>query len=213
MRFADVKNDLAFRKIFGNENKTEILISFLNAILAFENERKIVSIQLMNPFQIPRLHNGKVSILDLKATDKEGRTFIVEMQVGDLEGFGKRILYYVSKSYSDQIQLGEQYRDLKPIIFIGILDFVFSENPNYISRHQIRDVETSEHILKDIDFNFIELPKFNKTIEEAKSLSDKWIFFIKNAENLTVIPNNIEDIGLQLAYEEANMSTWSREEM
>ena len=30
MQFADIKNDIAFRKIFGNENKKEILISFLN---------------------------------------------------------------------------------------------------------------------------------------------------------------------------------------
>ena len=34
MKFADVKNDVAFRKIFGNENRKEVLISFLNAILA-----------------------------------------------------------------------------------------------------------------------------------------------------------------------------------
>jgi hypothetical protein len=31
MKFVDVKNDVAFRNIFGNEKKTEILISFLNA--------------------------------------------------------------------------------------------------------------------------------------------------------------------------------------
>ena len=29
MRFVDVKNDIAFRKIFGNENKSEIIISFI----------------------------------------------------------------------------------------------------------------------------------------------------------------------------------------
>jgi len=28
MKFVDIKNDIAFRKIFGNENKKEILISF-----------------------------------------------------------------------------------------------------------------------------------------------------------------------------------------
>ncbi len=29
MKFVDVKNDVAFRKIFGNENKKIILISFI----------------------------------------------------------------------------------------------------------------------------------------------------------------------------------------
>lgn len=33
MRFVDVKNDVAFRKIFGDENKKVILISILNAVL------------------------------------------------------------------------------------------------------------------------------------------------------------------------------------
>ena len=41
MEFADVKNDVAFRKIFANENKKDILISFLNAILGFENKNRI----------------------------------------------------------------------------------------------------------------------------------------------------------------------------
>ena len=32
MKFVDVKNDIAFRKVFGNENRKESLISFLNGI-------------------------------------------------------------------------------------------------------------------------------------------------------------------------------------
>ncbi|MBT4605991.1 MAG: transposase, partial [Thiotrichales bacterium] len=36
MKFADPKNDIAFKKIFGDKNKTAVLISFLNAILEFE---------------------------------------------------------------------------------------------------------------------------------------------------------------------------------
>jgi hypothetical protein len=49
MKFADVKNDIAFRKIFGNENRKETLISFLNAVLAFEGEQRIVSVEINFP--------------------------------------------------------------------------------------------------------------------------------------------------------------------
>ena len=31
MKFVDIKNDVAFRKIFGNENRKEVLVSFLNS--------------------------------------------------------------------------------------------------------------------------------------------------------------------------------------
>jgi predicted transposase/invertase (TIGR01784 family) len=200
MEFADVKNDVAFRKIFGNDNRKETLISFLNAVLAFKGKQKIVEVKIMNPYQLPKLRGVKVSIIDVKATDQAGRNYIVEMQVGELDGFAKRVLFYFSKSYSEQITRGDFYRQLKPVIFIGILDYSFSINSKYISRHQIRDVETHEHLLKDVAFNFIELPKFNKELHELETLTEKWIYFIKNAENLDVIPENLDDEGLKSAY-------------
>jgi predicted transposase/invertase (TIGR01784 family) len=213
MSFADVKNDVAFHKIFVNEHRTESLISFLNAILEWEDDQRIVSVTILNPFQLPKLADGKAIILDVKATDQAGRTYIVEMQVAAVEGFEKRVLYYFATSYSDQIQRGDLYRELKPVIFIGILDFIFTKNPHYLSRNQVRDVETNEQTLSDVEFNFIELPKFTKTPNELQTLADKWIYFIKNAELLNVIPDNVNDEGLESAYREANKHTWTRREL
>ena len=213
MKFVDVKNDIAFRKIFGNENRKESLISFLNAILDFNGAQTITEVTILNPYQLPKLRGGKVTIIDVKAVDQSGNTFIIEMQVADIEGFDKRVLYYSSKSYSDQIKRGDFYRKLKPVIFIGILDFEQTRNKNYISRSQVRDIETGEQTIKDIEFNFIELPKFNKKINELKTLTEKWVYFIKNAEDLEVIPDNTQDEGLKSAYEEANVQTWTTEEL
>jgi predicted transposase/invertase (TIGR01784 family) len=213
MKFADVKNDIAFRKIFGNENRKESLISFLNAVLDFHGDQRIKEVTILNPYQLPKLKGGKVTIIDVKATDQLGRTYIVEMQVGDLDGFEKRVLFYSSKSYSDQIKRADFYRKLRPVIFIGILDFEHTENKNYISRSQIRDVETGEQTIKDMEFTFVELPKFNKELHELKTLTEKWVYFIKNAENLEVAPDNINDEGLKSAYEEANVQTWTQEEL
>jgi predicted transposase/invertase (TIGR01784 family) len=213
MQFADVKNDIAFRKIFGNENRTESLISFLNAILAFEGERQIRTVTLLNPYQLPLLSRGKSIILDIRATDQAGRIYLVEMQVAETDGFDKRVLYYFSRAYSEQIERGDFYRDLKPVIFIGILDFVHTANPHYLSRSQVQDVETGERTLHDMEFTFIELPKFSLTPESLKTLTEKWIYFIKNAENLDVIPANVDDEGLRSAYLQANKHTWTREEL
>lgn len=213
MQFADVKNDIAFRKIFGNENRKEALISFLNAILDFHGNQRITAVNILNPYQLPKLKGGKVTIIDVKATDQAGRTYIVEMQVGDLDGFEKRVLFYSSKSYSDQIKRADFYRKLRPVIFIGILDFKHTENKNYISRSQVRDIDTGEQTIKDMEFNFIELPKFKKELKDLKTLTEKWVYFIKNAENLEVVPDNINDEGLKSAYEEANVQTWTQEEL
>jgi len=213
MQFADIKNDIAFRKIFGNENKTEILISFLNAVLKMEGNRKITWVEILNPYQLPIVLGAKSTILDVKAKDKSGNEYIVEMQVTDKIGFAKRVVYYSAKSYSAQLNAGENYYQLKPTIFIGILNFVFLEGDNYLSRHLILDAETQEHKLKDLDFNFIELPKFNKTEKELQTLVEKWVYFIKNAENLTVIPAGLDDEGLKSAYTEADRHTWKKEDL
>ena len=213
MQFADIKNDIAFRKIFGNENKKEILISFLNAVLKMEGNRKITWVEILNPYQLPIVLGAKSTILDVKAKDKSGNEYIVEMQVTDKIGFAKRVVYYSAKSYSAQLDAGENYYQLKPTIFIGILNFTFLEGENYLSRHLLLDTETGEHKLKDLEFNFIELPKFNKTEKELQNLVEKWIYFIKNAENLTVIPAGLEDEGLKSAYTEADQHTWKKEDL
>ncbi|MEZ4827104.1 MAG: Rpn family recombination-promoting nuclease/putative transposase [Bacteroidia bacterium] len=213
MKFADVKNDIAFRKIFGNQNKKEVLISFLNAVLDFGFKHKITDVTIINPYQLPKFRDGKATIIDVKAKDQNGREFIVEMQVADAWGFSKRVLYYTSQGYVSQIDRGEFYDTLNPTIFIGILDFRLSQNPRYISRHRILDVETGERIMEDMEFNFIELPKFKLGRNDLKTLVEKWVFFIKEAENLEVIPEEIDDPGLLTAFEEANIQTWSQEEL
>jgi len=213
MKFVDIKNDIAFRKIFGNENKKEILISFLNAVLKLENQNQIKTIALLNPFQLPKIKGLKVTVIDVKATDNKGNVFIIEMQLTDKKGLDKRIQYYGAKGYSSQIDSGDDYLKLKPLIFIGILDFNYFDSPNYISRHLIMDCDTREHKFKDLEFNFIELPKFKKELIEIDNLTDKWIYFIKNSENLDVIPQNTNDTGLLSAYKDAEKHNWTKEEL
>jgi predicted transposase/invertase (TIGR01784 family) len=213
MQFADIKNDIAFRKIFGNENKTEILISFLNAVLKLEGTKLITWIEILNPYQLPRIAGSKATILDVRAKDKAGNSYIVEMQVTDKKGLDKRITFYSARGYASQLDASENYYKLKPVIFIGILNFPYMNNPNYLSRHLILDAETQEHKLKDLEFTFIELPKFTKTEYELETLTEKWVYFIKNAENLNMIPTNVSDEGLKSAYLEADRHKWTKDEI
>ncbi len=213
MQFVDVKNDLAFRKIFGNQTKKKALISFLNAILNLEEDRKIMSLKILNPYQLPQIKDGKTTIIDVKAKDKKGKEYIVEMQVAEVDSFNKRVLYYTSKGFADQIQRGDLYKKLNPIIFIGILNFNYTSAKKYLSKHQILEVETQENYLNGIEYYFIELKKFHKKAKELETLADKWIYFIKNAENLELIPDNVEDEGLRTAYEDASKFNWTKAEL
>ena len=214
MQFADIKNDIAFRKIFGNEQKTAPLISFLNASLELEGDHQVVSVTIANPYQFPRIAGEKATILDVRATDQSGRKFVVEMQVAVKTGFDKRVQYYISRDYSMQIDQGEDYPLLHPAYFIGILDFPFGTDADYHTRHLMMNKVTNEHLLKDIQFSFIELPKFTKEMHELESPIDKWTYFIKHSEELHVIPDFAnEDEGLKTAFIEADKYQWSKEEL
>ena len=190
-----------------------MLISFLNAVLQLENNRRILSVVIENPYQFPLTTGGKMSVIDISATDQFGRKFIIEMQVADKIGFIKRAQYYASRDYSMQIDSGEKYPALRPTHFIGILNFNIAEGTHYLSHHATIDLATGEHLLKDVQYFFIELKKFNKEIGDLLTMIDKWTFFIKNATSLAVVPTNIQDDGLKAAYEIADKHNWSKEEL
>ncbi len=214
MQFADVKTDIAFKKVFGNEQHKEILISFLNAVLDLQGDKSIKSVTLKNPWQAPDLPILKETILDIKAVDHRNVTFIVEMQVKDNPCFDKRALFYTAKAYTTQINKGEDYPKLNQVIFIGILDFNSFDGSNYLTRHLILNKETLKQDLRDFEFNFIELRKFNKKESELESIVEKWIYFIKNAGSLDIIPKSAEEIpALKEAYTQATMQTWSKKEL
>ncbi len=215
MRFADPTNDVAFKKIFGDENKKEILISFLNAVLDFTGNDTIKSITIVNPYQVPKIEDLKNTILDIKAVDNNNNSFIVEMQVAKDKEFAKRSLYYTSKSYVSQLGISKEYSTLQKVYFIGILNFAILETQEYISRHLILDAKTLKQEIGDFEFTFIELPKFTKSLASLEnSITDKWIYFIKNASNFELIPAELENIKeFKEAFEIAQQYTWSKQEM
>lgn len=211
MKFVDPKTDIAFKKIFGDEAHKNILIEFLNQVL--ELEYPIADVKISNSYQAPHLFGLKETSLDIKAKDNSGREFIIEMQVEKEQAFAKRALYYSSKAYSQQLARTEQYHLLKPVIFLGLLDFTVFEHTQVYSRHLILNKDTQSHDLKDLEFNFIELPKFNKSETELETTADKWLYFIKQADNLNHIPNNADTPALQQAYQIAAQHHWTAEEL
>ena len=88
MEFVDPKIDIAFKKIFGDTQKKHILISLLNAVM----EKDIVEVEILNPYQLPKLPELKYTVLDIRAKDKNGEEYIVEMQANPYAFFDKRAL-------------------------------------------------------------------------------------------------------------------------
>ncbi|KAB2977747.1 MULTISPECIES: Rpn family recombination-promoting nuclease/putative transposase [unclassified Wolbachia] len=134
------------------------------------------------------------------------------------KGFEKRAQYYAAKAYSSQADQGDEYHNLKEIIFIAVADcIIFPDKAEYKSNHTIRDENTNEHDLKDLYFVFIELPKFTKTKEDQlENIVEKWCYFFRYAaetreEDLDKIVGS--DVIIKRAYEEMNKFNWSEEEL
>lgn len=215
MRFINPKTDFAFKKIFGDEQNKEILISFLNAIL-YQSNSAIESLEILNPYQPPKIRGVKDTYLDIRAKLNNEQTVIIEMQVLNVEGFEKRILYNAAKAYSIQLDTGVDYTLLNPVIALTITDFeMFPNLDKVISRFVLKERDyLVDYLIYDIELVFVELPKFSKRLEELETLTDKWIYFLKNAKSLEVVPEQMGEVqAIKKAFEVANRADLTRQEL
>jgi predicted transposase/invertase (TIGR01784 family) len=215
MRYINPKTDFGFKKIFGSEESKEILISFLNAII-YENQEIIDDLEIIDPYQAPEIKGRKYTYLDVKARLKDGTKVIIEMQLLNAEFFEKRILYNTAKAYALQLSKGQEYPQLTPVIAVTITDFIlFKEFPAYRSCFVLKETTyLTDYLEKDFKLIFVELTKFEKPIEELESLAEKWIYFLKSANKIESIPDNIKTISsLERAFEIAERSNLTELEL
>ncbi|EKE10231.1 MAG: hypothetical protein ACD_16C00066G0008 [uncultured bacterium] len=216
-KFLDPKNDFAFKRIFGTEKNKDILIHFLNDMLTFKDRALIQDVTFLKTIQDPETASKKTSIVDILCKDEKDNRYIVEMQVAKEKGFEKRAQYYASKAYISQVHVGGEYHNLKEVIFLAIAEFImFPKKKDWKSEHVILDKNSYEHDLKDFSFTFLELPKFQKSIHELSTISDKWMYFFKNAEKTS--EKDLEklvgkDMIIERAYEELDRFHWNEEEL
>jgi predicted transposase/invertase (TIGR01784 family) len=118
------------------------------------------------------------------------------MQVLNVESFGQRILYNAAKTYAFQLQKGEGYRMLKPVIALTITDFeMFKNSDQLISRFVYKEENTNlPYPDNDMKLVFVELPKFTKEVDQLETLADKWLYFMKYARTITDVPPIIDSI-------------------
>ena len=215
MKFISPKVDYAFKKIFGSEQSKDILISFLNAII-YEGENIIQSLTIINPYNPGQAMTLKDTYLDIKAVLYDGSIVVIEMQIARLSASSKRVVYNLSKAYTNQLGIGEDYLSLTPVIAVTITDFIlFNQTPDVINQFIFQE-KTKKFAYPDTELQliFIELPKFHKTLSELNSLSDKWIYFIKEAATLDAIPDNLGEVReIELALNIANQAKMTVEEL
>jgi len=116
-------------------------------------------------------------------------TYVVEMQVLNVEGFEKRVVYNVAKAYTSQLGVGGLYPELNDVIGITICDFELWPDRGIplLSRWRMREQHTGQQGLPKIQFVFLELPKLD-TSREPVTVIEKWAYFFREASSLKSVP-------------------------
>jgi len=140
---------------------------------------------LLNPYSEKMALDDKVSILDIKARDDQGRLYNLEMQMLATASLVPRLLYYWSKIYSQQLGEGDDYTRLRPTISICFVNGVlFAEWPEHHTRFRLLDATGQLCLTGDLVVHVIELPKFTKNLAELRMPLDFWLYFFKNGSEL-----------------------------
>jgi predicted transposase/invertase (TIGR01784 family) len=206
----DPKIDYAFKRLFGREQNRPLLVHLLNAVLKPAPAQQVVDLQILNPFNDKEAFDDKLSIVDIKARDRGGRQFHIEMQLLLDRYFRKRVLYYWAKLYQQQLHEGEEYETLQPTISICFVDAVlFPRRPHYHSIFQLLDQRYALPFADDLAIHVFELPKFSRPVEELTDPLDIWLYFLRHAEGLDpdALPAPLHIPVIQQAMQELKMLT------
>ncbi|MDR0305486.1 MAG: Rpn family recombination-promoting nuclease/putative transposase [Chitinispirillales bacterium] len=177
-KYLDPKNDLMFKKVFG-EHK-HLCISLLNSLLKFEGDRVIESIEYESNEMLPDLPAfDKYGIVDVRCKDKAGRQFIVEMQMHWTTWFQMRVLFNASKAYVRQVKKGASYELAQPVYLLSLVNDVFEKDAAmkevFYHHYKIVNIENTEKRIKGLEFVFVELPKYKPCGKKEQDYFDLWL--------------------------------------
>lgn len=170
-------NDILFKMIFGDSRHSRILIHFLNSVI--KPTSPIKKVEIKKNEITPENISKKGVRLDIIATTDSGEIVNIEMQKKDEKDMSARALFYWSKLFSGQLEVSEQYQNLKRTISISILDFtLFKNDERFWRKGYIKDDETNEKFTDMLEMHFLELNKMRKVKEDSPITF--WIEFFRD---------------------------------
>ena len=191
MKYLNPKADLTFKRVFGEH--PDLVMSLLNALLPLTADQEIADIEYLPSEMVPENPLRKNSIVDVRCKDKQGRQFIVEMQMIWSPEFKQRVLFNASKAYVRQMNVGEEYELLQPVYSLNLVNEIFEpELEGYYHHYQMIHVENSDKVIDGLQLIFVELPKFTPHSYAEKKMQVLWLRY------LTEINDNTREVPEEL---------------
>jgi predicted transposase/invertase (TIGR01784 family) len=178
----DPKVDCVFKRLLGSEDNQNLLVHFLNAVLASELKQPITSVSILNPYNDKEYLDDKLSIVDVKARDDANQLYQIEIQLAYYTSLPARIIYTWADVYSQQLQSGNQYTELKPTYSIWLLDEnVVKDDNNYLHSYKFRD-DSGQSLTSHGGIWLLELKKFHA--QHINNEQERWLQFFSEGKTL-----------------------------
>ncbi len=198
----------------GLPNK-DLLLDFLNELL--KEEGKITELTYLKTEQLGASKISAKSILDLYCQNEKGEKFIVELQKTKFNFFKNRTDYYSTFPIREQAKRSDWNFELRAVYTIAILDFVFEEDKNEPDKFRydvkLTDIESHKVFYDKLTFIYLEMPKFNKTVDELESRFDKWLFVLRNLNRLDRVPEKLKEQIFEKLFETAEIAKFTPEQV
>ncbi len=174
--------DYGFKKLFGDENNTDILIDFLNAILQGKVS-PIEKIYFLDKEQLGSNLKRNTYIFDLHCESSSGERFVVEMQKNRQPSYIARSAVYGSHELIAQSNRSEERYNFKKVFIISILDFCPIEWQRYENKYRfdftLKDDEFPEIEYDGIRYVYFVLDHFRKSLEELENNYERWLYLLQ----------------------------------
>jgi predicted transposase/invertase (TIGR01784 family) len=208
--------DFGFKKLFGEEINKDLLLDFLNELLRDE-QGDIRELTYLKTEQLGQTSQERKAIFDLYCENAQGEKFIVELQKTKQNFFKDRTVYYSTFPIREQTRRPDWNYELKAVYTIAILDFVFDADKG--EPHKLRydvklsDIDTNKVFYDKLTFIYLEMPKFNKTVDELETRFDKWLYVIKNMNKLDRVPDKLRERIFDKLFETAEIARFTPDQV
>jgi len=208
--------DYGFKKLFGEEPNKDLLLDFLNELLK-EEEGEIKELTYIKSEQLGASELDRKAIFDLYCENEKGEKFIVELQKSKQNFFKDRTVYYSTFPIREQAKRADWNYELKAVYTVAILDFVFDEDKNEPEKYRydvkLTDIETCKVFYDKLTFIYLEMPKFNKTVDELENRFEKWLFVLRNLHKLDRIPDKLRERVFEKLFEVAEIARFTPDQV
>lgn len=208
--------DFGFKKLFGEIPNKALLLDFLNELLK-EEQGQITDLTYLKSEHLGDSNLDRKAIFDIYCENERGEKFIVELQKAKQNFFKDRTIFYSTFPIREQAKRAEWNFELKAVYTIAILDFVFEEDKNEKQKFRydvkLTDIETKKVFYDKLTFIYLEMPKFNKSLDEIETRFDKWLYVLKNLNRLDRVPDKLREKIFDQLFETAEIAKFTPEQV